>query len=82
MVDSVLACLAQAPPELAQDLIVQGINLVGGGSMLRGLSQRIADETKVPVQLVQTPLECVVLGAGHCIESYDSLRAMFMDSRR
>ncbi len=42
MVDSVLSCLAQAPPELAQDLIVQGINLVGGGAMLRGLAQRIA----------------------------------------
>ena len=37
MVDSVLACLAQAPPELAQDLLVEGIQLVGGGGMLRGL---------------------------------------------
>jgi rod shape-determining protein MreB len=82
MVDSVLACLAQAPPELAQDLIVQGIHLVGGGSMLRGLDQRLHRETNVPVQLVETPLECVVLGAGHCIESFDSLSKMFMDSRR
>ena len=40
MVDAVIACLGQAPPELAQDLIGQGIHLVGGGGMLRGLDLR------------------------------------------
>jgi rod shape-determining protein MreB and related proteins len=81
MVDSVLACLSQAPPELAQDLIVQGINLVGGGSLLRGLDVRLARETEVPVGLVDAPLEAVVLGAGRCIESYESVQAMFMGTR-
>ncbi|MEO8693850.1 MAG: rod shape-determining protein [Acidimicrobiales bacterium] len=81
MVDSVLACLAQAPPELAQDLLVEGIQLVGGGGMLRGLAARIGREAGVPVHLVDTPLECVVLGAGRCIESFESVRAMFMDAR-
>ena len=38
MVDSVVTCLGQAPPELAQDLIMRGIHLVGGGGMLRGLA--------------------------------------------
>ncbi len=79
MVDAVIACLGQAPPELAQDLIEQGIYLVGGGAMLRGLDLRIEAETNVPVRLVDMPLESVVLGAGHCIESYESLRSMFMD---
>jgi rod shape-determining protein MreB and related proteins len=81
MVDSVISCLGSAPPELAQDLIVRGIHLVGGGAMLRGLGQRIETETKVPVKLVQSPLEAVVLGAGQCIESYDDVRDMFMDDR-
>ena len=79
--DSVVQCLGQAPPELAQDLIHQGIHLVGGGGMLRGLDRRIAEETKIPVHLVDAPLECVVLGAGHCIESYESLKIMFMGAR-
>jgi rod shape-determining protein MreB len=81
MVDTVIACLGQAPPELAQDLIGQGIHLVGGGGMLRGLDLRLEQETEIPVHLVDTPLECVVLGAGHCIEAFDQLRVMFMDSR-
>ncbi len=78
MVDSVVACLGQAPPELAQDLIIQGIHLVGGGGMLRGLDLRLAQETEIPVHLVEAPLECVVLGAGHCIEAFDALKVMFM----
>jgi rod shape-determining protein MreB len=82
IVDSVLSCLSQAPPELAQDLIVQGLHLVGGGGMLRGLDERISREAEVPVRLVPAPLECVVLGAGQVIESYDSVKAMFIDARR
>ncbi|HSL56751.1 MAG TPA: rod shape-determining protein [Acidimicrobiales bacterium] len=78
VVDSVVTCLGSAPPELAQDLIGQGIHLVGGGGMLKGLDRRLAIETEVDVHLVDAPLECVVLGAGRCIESYDALKVMFM----
>jgi rod shape-determining protein MreB and related proteins len=81
MVDSVVHCLGEAPPELAQDLIIRGMYLVGGGGMLRGLDLRIASETEIPVHLVDAPLECVVLGAGRVIESYDRLKVMFMGSR-
>lgn len=81
IVDSVVACLGEAPPELAQDLIVRGMYLVGGGGMLRGLDLRIASETEIPVHLVDAPLECVVLGAGRVIDSYDRLKVMFMGQR-
>ena len=79
MVDSVVSCLAQAPPELAQDLIVQGVHLVGGGGMLKGMDLRLTAESDVPVRRVHSPLESVVLGAGKVIEHYESVEAMFMD---
>jgi rod shape-determining protein MreB and related proteins len=79
IVDSIVACLGEAPPDLAQDLIVNGVHLVGGGGMLRGMAERLTVETEVQVRLVDLPLECVVLGAGRCIESYEALRVMFMD---
>ena len=82
MVDSVLACVAEAPPELAQDLIEKGIYLVGGGSLLKGLDLRLSNESEVPVRMVRQPLESVVLGAGRVIESYEELRDMFMGARR
>jgi rod shape-determining protein MreB len=81
ILDSVLTCLGQAPPEMAQDLMVQGIHLVGGGGMLRGLDRRISEEAGVPVHLVDGPLECVVIGAGRCLESFDSLKMLFMGSK-
>jgi rod shape-determining protein MreB len=77
--DAVISCLARTPPELAQDLIMNGVHLVGGGGMLRGLDRRISEETDLPVHLVDAPLECVVLGAGRCLESFDSLRDLFME---
>jgi rod shape-determining protein MreB and related proteins len=79
---SVVACLGHAPAELAQDVIRHGIHLVGGGGMLRGLDQRLQRATGVPVHLVNAPLECVVLGAGRCIENYDVLKSLFMGSSR
>ncbi|MEZ5168914.1 MAG: rod shape-determining protein [Acidimicrobiales bacterium] len=79
MVDSVLSCLAQAPPELAQDLIVQGIHLVGGGGMLKGMDKRLSKEAEVQVRLVDSPLEAVAYGAGRVIEHYESVQAMFME---
>lgn len=81
MVDSVVSCLGSAPPELAQDLIVHGIHLVGGGGLLAGMDNRLSEATKVRVRLVEQPLESVVLGAGQCIESFDEVREMFMTSR-
>jgi rod shape-determining protein MreB len=81
IVESVVECLGKAPPELAHDLIVRGMHLVGGGGMLRGLARRIANETDIPVHLVDAPLECVVLGAGRCVEAYDDLKVMFMGAR-
>ncbi|MCU1459223.1 MAG: cell shape determining protein MreB/Mrl family [Actinomycetia bacterium] len=80
--DAVISALAQTPPELAQDLIMNGVHLVGGGGMLKGLDQRISQETSLPVHLVDAPLECVVLGAGRCLESFDTLKEMFMGKPR
>jgi rod shape-determining protein MreB and related proteins len=79
MIDAVISCLGQAPPELAQDLIERGLHLTGGGGLLRGIDVRIEHDLDLSVNLVDAPLECVVLGAGQCVESYDDLRVMFMD---
>jgi len=82
IVESVVKCLGSAPPELAQDLIAAGIHLVGGGGMLRGFDQRISNETELPVHMVEAPLECVVQGAGKCLEAFESLKVLFMGAQR
>ena len=78
IIDAAVSCLGDAPPELAQDIMFQGVHLVGGGALLRGLARRLANETAVPVHLVDTPLECVALGAGRCLEAFDDLQRLFV----
>jgi rod shape-determining protein MreB len=57
------AMLDRCPPEFSGDLSTRGIALTGGGALLSGLTERIEDETALPVTLADRPLECVVLGA-------------------
>jgi len=78
MVDSTVSCLSRSPPELAQDIILHGIHLVGGGGLLRGMDTRLAKATSVKVRRVESPLEAVVLGAGRCLENIDSM-SVFSD---
>jgi rod shape-determining protein MreB and related proteins len=79
IVQAVLETLAEAPPEVANDVLDKGIFLTGGASLLRGLDTRIASEAHVAVHLVEAPLECVALGAGRIIEDFDELAPLFVD---
>jgi len=64
IVDASKITLENTPPELAADLIDRGIVMAGGGSLLRGLDKRIAEETGLPVHIADDPLTAVVLGCG------------------
>ena len=67
--EAVLISLERTPPEVAADILDRGITLTGGGSLLRGLDQRIRDETNLPVHLAEDPLTCVVRGTGKILEN-------------
>jgi rod shape-determining protein MreB and related proteins len=82
IVQAVVAALSETPPELAQDILTRGIALTGGGGMLRGLDIRMAEECDVPVHLTERPLECVVLGAGKCLEAFASVKGLFLATSR
>jgi rod shape-determining protein MreB len=68
IVEAVKVALEGTPPELAADIMDQGIVLAGGGALLRGLDQLIAAETSMPVHIAPDPLSCVALGAGAVLE--------------
>lgn len=74
IVDASKSTLEQTPPELASDLIDRGIVMAGGGSLLRGLDKRIAEETGLPVHIAEDPLTAVVLGTGHVLNMPARLR--------
>jgi rod shape-determining protein MreB len=68
IVDVVRAALENTQPEIAADVIDQGITMTGGGSLLRGVSTVVADETGLPVHVADDPLTCVARGAGRTLE--------------
>ncbi len=82
IIDAVKTSLDKCPPELAGDVMDRGIALTGGGALLRGLDQRIREETGMPVHIADSPLESVVLGTGKCVEDFDTLRQVLVPDRR
>jgi len=65
--------LEEIPPELSGDIMDRGITLTGGGALLKGLDKLIYSETHIPTHIAECPLDCVVLGAGHCIDMIDKV---------
>jgi rod shape-determining protein MreB len=74
IVDVVRIALEKTPPELSSDIVERGITMTGGGSMLRNLDKLIAQETKLPVVLVDDPLSAVVVGSGAVLDQLDLLK--------
>ena len=65
IIEAVRTTLEQSPPELSADIIDNGITLTGGGALLRGIDQLVAQETGMPVHIAERPLDCVAEGAGY-----------------
>ena len=65
--------LEETPPELAGDIARDGILLAGGGTLLRGFDELVANETGMPVFSADSPLTCVALGSGQALDHFDQL---------
>ncbi len=74
IVETIKTTLERTPPELASDIVDRGIVLAGGGALLRGLDDRIARETGLPVTVADDPLSAVALGSGRALENLDLLQ--------
>ena len=71
ILDTVMITLERAEPELAADLIDNGIHICGGGSLLRGMDTAIANATGLKVQTAEDPLSCVARGTGIYLENLE-----------
>ena len=68
IVEGVRIALENTAPELAADIVDQGIVLTGGGALIRGLDDYLREETGLPVSIAEDPLSCVALGTGRAME--------------
>ncbi|MFZ9629090.1 MAG: rod shape-determining protein MreB, partial [Ilumatobacteraceae bacterium] len=76
IVDAVKTTLDRTPPELAADIMRNGITLAGGGALLLGLDRRLSHETGMPINIAPEPLFSVVLGSGRALENIDAMRGL------
>ncbi len=82
IIEAVKLCLEQTPPELAADILDRGIILTGGGSMLKGLDERLRRETSLPIVISDDPLTCVVRGAGKILDDLEGYQKVLSKTRR
>ena len=76
IIDSVHEVVESAPPELAGDVLRQGIVLCGGGALLRGLNELLEKETGVTVHVADDPLTCVARGLGQVVDNFEAHREL------
>ena len=83
IIDAIKSTLEKTPPELASDIMENGIMLTGGGALLRGLDKLIKQETGMPVTIADEPLDCVALGTGKSVEDQEIFeKVLMMNTRR
>ncbi|MDR2426090.1 MAG: rod shape-determining protein [Endomicrobium sp.] len=79
IVEVIKNTLEETPAELAADLVDRGIIMSGGGSLVKGLPELLAQETELPVNLADDPITCVARGTGIYLEELDNLKSFKKD---
>ncbi len=74
MVLAIRQVLEEMPPDLAGDVVDNGIVLTGGGALIRGLDTYISDEVKLPVRIADEPLLAVAYGTSKVLDEDNLLR--------
>ncbi|WP_078429714.1 rod shape-determining protein [Alkalihalobacterium alkalinitrilicum] len=73
IVQAAKSVLEKTPPELSADIIDRGVILTGGGALLHGIDQLLAEELKVPIFIAEEPMHCVAKGTGILLENLDKM---------
>jgi rod shape-determining protein MreB len=82
IVEAVKEALEHTPPELAADIVDRGIVMTGGGSLLKGLDMLLKEATNLPLNMVDDPLYCVVLGTGKILDNVSSYEDVIIHSAK
>ncbi|HLQ35935.1 MAG TPA: rod shape-determining protein [Chloroflexota bacterium] len=72
--EAVKTVLEQTPPELSSDVMDKGMVMTGGGSLLRNIDKLLTSVTGVPCHVAEHPLNCVAIGTGRAMDSFDIMR--------
>jgi rod shape-determining protein MreB and related proteins len=82
IIDGLKNTLERTPPELASDILDRGIVLTGGGALIKGLDEKIKQETGLPVIVAEDPLTAVVRGVGKVLENLNKYQAVILKAKK
>lgn len=80
IIEGIKSTIEITPPELVADIYRRGMVLSGGGALLTGLDQAIAQATKIPIKVIEDPLTCSIRGIGLILEDDQLLREVAVPS--
>ncbi len=81
IITNIKTAIEETPPELISDIMQKGIILAGGGSLIRGIDRLVADQTEMPVRMMEDPLTAVVRGTGVVLEDIESLKEVLVENQ-
>lgn len=81
IIEAVINTLSVTPPELASDIMQNGIYLAGGGALIRNLDNLMAQRTGIKTYIADSPLECVAIGAGKTLENFEKMRPVIVNRK-
>ncbi len=79
VIEAIINTLSITPPELASDIMQNGIYLAGGGALIRNLDNLIAQKIGVKTYIADSPLECVVIGTGKILENFEKMKPILVN---
>ena len=80
IIEAIRISLSKTPPALVSDIDKDGAWLTGGGSILKQLDRKIAEELGIPINMTDDPLSTVVVGSGICLERFEDFRTVLKSS--
>lgn len=80
IVEEIKKTIEETPPELIADIMSRGVQMTGGGALLRGIDELVQKETKIPTTVIEDPLTAVARGAGMVLENLDELADVLVET--
>lgn len=82
IIEAIKTSLEKTPPELASDIIEQGIMITGGGALLDGIDRLITEETGMAVKIADDPLDCVAIGTGLALDNIEVIKKTISSTKK
>ncbi len=81
IIEAIINTLSVTPPELASDIMQNGIYISGGGALIRNIDNLISKKTGIKTFIADSPLDCVAIGTGKTLENFEKMKKILLNRK-